>query len=74
MPVRELRLHRVERCADGEVGEVGKGLAGPLRIYRAGQQANADQEFLLGGEDAQPVEDLFVLHRAVDERRKAADR
>ena len=29
-------------------------------IDRAGKQPHADQEFLLGGEDAQPVEDFLV--------------
>ena len=57
---RELGLHGLERRADRQVGEVGKGLAGARRVDRAGQQPHADQEFLLGGEDAQPVEHLLV--------------
>ena len=51
----------VERRADGEVGEVGEGLAGARRVDGAGEQAHADQEFLLGVEDAQPVERLLVV-------------
>ena len=56
----EFGKHGVERGADRQVGEVGKRLAGARRIDRAGQQPHADQEFLLGVEDAQPVEDLLV--------------
>ena len=37
------------------------------RVDRAGQQAHADQELLLGREDAQPVEHFLVRGRALQE-------
>ena len=43
----------VERGADDQVRQIGQRLAGPDAADRAGQQADADQELLLGRDDAQ---------------------
>ena len=53
-------IHRLERGIDGAVGEVGERLSRAAAPIGAGQQPHADQEFLLGGEDAQPVEHFLV--------------
>ncbi len=61
--MRRLHLgnHRLQRLVDDETGEIGEGMTGLGTTDRAGQQANADQEALLGGKDAQPVEDFLVV-------------
>src|SRR5690606_8657148 len=60
-PVRrgKLLLYRIEGGANGEVRQIGEGLARTRRIDAAGQKPDADQEFLLGRKDAQPVEEVL---------------
>ena len=49
-----------------------KALPARAAIDRAGKQPDADQEFLLGGEDAQPVEHVLVGRRRLRGRPPAA--
>ncbi|MCY1250972.1 hypothetical protein D9M72_646750 [compost metagenome] len=66
--------HRVHRRSDDQVGKIGKGAARLRARDRTGQQADTDEEPLLGGDDTQPVEHLFIVaaasHEIGDARRQ----
>ena len=64
MTAASAALHR-------QIGNVRKCPGRALAVDRAGKEPHADEEFLLGGEDAQAVENFLVGELSAKEGVKA---